>query len=190
MSDRKLIQQFVDSFAKLDDMLLLESNYPELVVDQTAEDWETWNTIPVWQPASISTPLEALDSLYNAIGGGPLPCLYEALVLSFRWLEVDLKVFQLFANPPGEGLEGLINSISQSQYSTESLLFPRYIPFARAGAGLHDPVCFDISQMSDQLDCPIVRIDHEALLCDSKIIERAWPWKSFRDAVIEVIFSS
>jgi|SRR4029077_15438076 len=94
-------------------------------------------------PTSTDTSAEARSrcKLY-AYARGPLyaklparfPPLYEQLLLSYRWAEVDLPSFTLLANSPGEGLSGLRQLVMK-----EKGLARRPLPIAcqgLAGAGV------------------------------------------------------
>ena len=50
MSDTKLLTQFVESFARLDEVLALEEVPAELLVKAESETWESWQEFPRWQP--------------------------------------------------------------------------------------------------------------------------------------------
>jgi len=52
-----------------------------------------------WRPRRERTDPAELQQLYRKLPAR-FPRLYEELVLSFRWADVDLEAFTLLANPP------------------------------------------------------------------------------------------
>jgi hypothetical protein len=44
-----------------------------------------------------------------------------------------------------------------------------YLPFARPADGSYDPVCFDCRKNIQSTEPPVVRIDHEEILCRERI---------------------
>ena len=193
MSDAKLLQQFVDSFSRLDDMLALDGAPAELIVKRDLDEWDRWqdesgcrDELECWQPLRIETDAEALETLYARISGR-FPVLCEQLVLSFRWLEVDLGVIRLLPNLPGADLTGLTEAIYADPILADTLIPAGLVPFARAPHN-YDPMCFDLNAMSALGDCPIIQFEHESILCDLKLGEHWQRWASFRDLISDVIF--
>jgi hypothetical protein len=68
-------------------------------------DPDDWNIVR-WRPTPIDTPRDALSVLRDRVSAD-LPHLYEHLILSYRWLEVELQFFRLLANPPAADLKPL-----------------------------------------------------------------------------------
>lgn len=64
------------------------------------------------------------------------PPLYEELILPFRWADVDLQVFTLLANQPGNGLELLFRKISGDKGLWETLIANGYIPFGKGATAI------------------------------------------------------
>lgn len=185
MSDTKLLTQFVESFARLDEMLALEEVPDELLVKPQTETWESWREFSRWQPFLVETDPAELESLYQKIGG-TFPPLYEQLLLSYRWLEVDLKLLRLFANPPGDKFDGLSETIFADRGLAEVLIPAGYVPFGRSSVN-YDPMCFDLNNRLSAGDCPVVQFEHEAILCERQIGEQWQRWASFRDLMNEVV---
>ncbi|MCH9656548.1 MAG: hypothetical protein K0U86_14700 [Planctomycetes bacterium] len=189
MSDKKLLQQFVDSFQRLDDdMVALDGTPLELIVKREVDEWDSWRgDLDLWEPKRIDTNPDRLEPLYSRIAGR-FPVMYEQLVLSFRWLEVDLQMIRLFANPPGVNLSGLTEAIFNDPIIADVLIPAGFVPFAYAPSGNYDALCFDLNAMTSQRDCPIIQFEHESILCDLKTGERWQRWESFRDLMTEIIF--
>ncbi|HAW32274.1 MAG TPA: hypothetical protein DCY03_29895 [Planctomycetaceae bacterium] len=185
MSDTKPLTQFVESFARMEDMFAPEGVPDELLVKAESETWESWQEFPRWQPLPVETDPADLDPLYQRIGG-TFPPLYEQLLLSFRWLEVDLKLLRLFANPPGDNFAGLSEAIFADRALAEVLIPAGYVPFGRSSVN-YDPICFDLNARLRTGDCPVIQFKHEAILCELRIGEQWQRWASFRDLMSEVV---
>jgi len=56
-----------------------------------------------WRPIKVPPQVTALDPVYAKLPSR-FPPLYEQLVLSYRWADVDLQRFTLLANPTGDEL--------------------------------------------------------------------------------------
>ena len=123
--------------------------------------------LPVPPPTAVTTPKTALEALYESIPGR-LPRLFERLLLMYRWPPAELGPFRLFSNPPSPGLEGFARQPLRDRHLAETLLPARYVQFGRGPYGDYDPVCFDLRRGTGR-DCPIVRIDHEEILCNGRI---------------------
>jgi hypothetical protein len=127
-----------------------------------------------WKPMNAENDPSALEPLY------------EQLVLSHRWADVDLQTFTLLANPPSEGLSGLLQRIMKDKGLWETLISNGYLQFGKGPDMDCDPVCFDISSRKNR-DYRIVKIDHEDILCNSRIKVVAEIAPSFRALVLQTI---
>jgi hypothetical protein len=115
----------------------------------------------------VQTDLTALDPVYAKLPAR-FPPLYERLVLSYRWADVDLQRFTLPANPPGDELSGLPQKIMKAKGLWETLIPNGYRQFGKGSDMDYDPVCFDISSRKSR-DYRIVKIDHGEILCNYRI---------------------
>ena len=183
MTDAQLLGEFVRAFEKLDDLVSSQAIPPELDNGMDDSQWAR----PKWKPAAIATDPAALGDVYERLPGR-FPPLYEQLVLSYRWLEVELGgVVSLVANPPGPSLVTLLSKITKDPILA-NVLFPLgLIQFGRAPGGNYDPICFDTRRRHADGDTPIVRIEHEAILCDDRLGESRELAPSFRSLVESII---
>lgn len=138
-----------------------------------------------WRPRREQTDVSELQPLYAKLPAR-FPPLYEQLVLSYRWADVDLQDYTLLANPQGEGLKNLLRCVNGDGHLTPELLKSGYIQFGRAAGGHYDPVCFDI-RLRKNRDYRIVRIDHEEILCNYRIKVVSELAPSFRALVLQTI---
>src|SRR3954453_7688457 len=98
MLEDATLARFIESFEKFDDMRAPHPVPPEMDGGTDAE-----YGFQRWKPIALKTDVNALNDVYARIPG-PLPELYERLVLNYRWLEVNLDDrLRLLGNPPGRG---------------------------------------------------------------------------------------
>jgi hypothetical protein len=162
-----VINKFVGSFEKLNDMVADEHIYP-ITWELAVGDRDQYGN-KRWRPAQFTAAKADLEPIYSQLPG-QFPRLYEELVLSYRWAEVDLEIFTLLANPPGSGLTGLLHEISKDPVLWISLREAGYVQFGKGPDLDYDPVCFDIkSGMGKGTDYRIVKIDHEEILCHGRV---------------------
>jgi len=185
MSDREhLLEQFIATFAKLDDMSTAEDLDPiawQLTAGEPDEyGWKNW------QPMKVSAAPSLLGKLYARLPA-PFPPLFESLVLSYRWAEVDLQSCRLLANPPGPDLNGLLHEISKDSGLWDALLPAGYIQFGRGPDLDYDPVCFDIKSRNRDGDYKIVKIDHEEILCNYRVKVVGELAPNFAELMLETI---
>src|SRR3954468_1005774 len=102
MTDDILLEKFLASFGKLDELTAWET---DPIRQQLALGKPNQFGFREWRPIRANTPESFLDPLYEKLPAR-FPELYERLVLSYRWAEVDLKIYRLLANPPGPDLSG------------------------------------------------------------------------------------
>lgn len=179
-NDQRLLDELVSCFGCWDDLTVgydLEQVTGELAVGPEDE-----YGFRHWQPLRVATPPAALDALY-AVLPFRLPELYEHLILSYRGATVDLGQYDLLANPPGADLIRLYGAVSFDPALWGALLPAGYISFGRGPGGNYDPVCFDLRKGLTNGDCRVVRIDHEWILCDDRVVVVEALAPTFRELV-------
>ena len=131
-----------------------------------------------------------LDGLYSVLPA-KFPPLYEMLVLSYRWPRSSIgaqdKYFSLLANRPGPGLVGLEDEVLNDECLAQDCFDNGYIQVGFAPFDRYDPVCFAVQSGLSPEQFPLVILDHEQILCWSKIkiIKKVAP--SFRELVLQAI---
>lgn len=167
MNDQDLLlEQFVSCFEKLDEMTASKELDPiawEFVVGKTDELGRKH-----WRPINLSSDRSCLDTLYTQLPSR-FPPLFERLVLSYRWADVDLQSHTLLANPRGPNLSRLFSRISKDPGLWAALIPAGYIRFGQGPDLDYDPVCFDIRSRRKNGDCRVVKIDHEEILCNNRV---------------------
>ena len=106
-----LIERFVASFEKLDEMAEFPEIYP--LVRQLAVGSPDLYGRQRWKPMETRTDPSQLEPLLAKLPAR-FPPLFEQLVLSYRWAEVDLQLYRLLPNPPGPDLNGLLKETSKA----------------------------------------------------------------------------
>jgi hypothetical protein len=182
--DDDLLRRFVEAFPAFDGMRLgldleLEGDITDIVA--ASFDERGWTE---WRPARVDLPADALRELYRFVPG-PMPPLYERLILSYRWTEVDVGQLRLLGSLPPE-LQGLQGAILRDLGLFEQLSPAGYVQFGRGPDMDYDPVCFDLGRRDSDGDCRIAKFDHEEILCNRRLTEVAEIAPSFR-ALVEAI---
>jgi hypothetical protein len=181
--DDELIARFVGTFCKLDDWQPFTHEEPPPDELSAGVDPNDWRRI-LWRPARVRVGAGELKGFRYRLQTKPPP-LYEQLITSWRWLEVNLDRLRLFANPPGPGLSRLADRIFQDPVFESHLIANGLIPFAFEGN--YDPVCFDTNHPDADGDCPIIAFEHEAMLSFDRIGSSWTRWGSFRQLMMEMI---
>ena len=182
--DLQLIDRFVESWAKLDDLWTFPDLDPVAVKLSCAETPASGGF--AWCPRRCRTDRSALSALYAWLPA-PLPPLYEQLILGYRWAEVDLRRVRLLANPPGPDLSRLGDEIRKDKGLAAPLLSNGFVQFGRSSGPNYDPVCFDTRKKRPDGECRIVRLDHEAILQFSHTQEVEEVAPTFRSLVRGII---
>ena len=184
MNDEELLETYVATFPKFDEMLADEFSPPaaiQLAVGSVDQDDER-----LWKPIRVDTPESHLQEVYAELPG-KFPRLFERLLLSYRWAEVDLDIYRLVANPPGHDLNGFFQQMTSDPYLWDALLPAGFLQFGKGPDLDYDPVCFDIKTRKQGGDCRIVKIDHEEILCNNRVKVVAELAPSFYQLVVQTI---
>jgi hypothetical protein len=179
-----LLKDFVASFPKFDDMLAMDST-DEAEWQLAVGDSDQYGC-KRWRPLKTDTDPKFLEPIYSKLPAR-FPSLYERFVLSYRWAEVDLGSYRLRANSPGPDLSGLWLEISEDEFLFQTLIRSGYIPFGKGPDVDYDPVCFDLTVRNKNREFPIVKIDHEEILCRSRIKVVSELAKTFEALVVQTI---
>jgi hypothetical protein len=132
---------------------------PQMQVGEIdADGWVEWRVLP-------STLSETEVAAIEAEFGVQFPPLFRAYLRArfhlfdqVKSLRYDQQVF-MTDTPAGEPLKPLRELLS----SWRPLTHAGYIPFAEWGDGW-GPMCFDAARRDTDGDCPVVWMDHEALV--------------------------
>ncbi len=186
MDDAELLAQYVATFSVFDELAELD------VAEELRTGVDAQNICYTWRPIAFKTDIASLKALYSDLGlsgkgDSRFPPLYETLIMSYRWADVDLDSHFLLGNEPAKDLSPLRDRIRRDKGLFTMLSPNGYIQFGRPGGGNYDPVCFDIRRRQRNGECRIVRIDHEDIFCRFRIRETAELAPNFRSLVQKTI---
>lgn len=132
------------------------------------------------------TDAASLELIYAAI---PIrfPSLLEKLLLSYRWYGADTNLCRVFPNPPGEDLTGFLSHMRSDKIMFEFCLQNGFVLFGLGPDMRHHAVCFDARKSAHGRKYPVVKLDHEQILCNSRIKIMEQLAKNFDELVTLVV---
>lgn len=98
-----------------------------------------------------------------------LPVSFRSLVARYVFLTFDAGGISFFANTGVVSMAELSAAIFKDRIIAEASLRAGYIQFGRPEGGSYDPICFNAARSSSNREFPIVRLDHEEILCNDRI---------------------
>lgn len=179
-----LLSRYVASFEKLGEM----SGFPGIdpFTRELATTEPTESGMVAWRPRREEPQPALLEPLYARLPAR-FPPLFERLLLTFRWAEVDLQTYRLMANPPGSDLDGFFQGISKDRGLWEALIPAGYMRLAKGPDMDYDPICFDLNSRKKNGEMRVVKIDHEEILCNCRVKVVAESAPAFEDLVLQTI---
>ena len=171
------------------DLAILE-NFVRCFVEDGCSDWSEEDSGEKLVVAQV-TDKSTLEAVYSRLPAR-FPSLYEQLVLTYRWHRAEVECdgvgqFRMLGNPPGTDLSGLLDEIFIDKALHPTCLENGYIQFGRGSGGNYDPLCFDVSSSKHRGRIRIVQLDHEEILCNSRIKIVATLADSFEELVQNVL---
>jgi len=133
------------------------------------------------KPLVESPWIEELESKL----GCRFPVSFRSLVRRYRFLRFGLGPIELYANTGSDEEDELRLVVMRDPILSRITREGGYVHFARASTGSYDPVCFDTRAAGSVREYPVVRLDHEAMLCYERlrVIEEIAP--SFLQIALE-----
>ncbi len=99
------------------------------------------------------------------------PPSFRSLITRYAFLPFEAGPLWFFANTGQDVYYELRTSIFKDEFLSGHLLKGGYLQFGRPQEETqYDPACFDMTKRDKSGEAPIVQIDHEGILCDSKVI--------------------
>ena len=98
-----------------------------------------------------------------------LPASFRSLVTRYCFEPFDAGSLYFFGNRGTDSHNELSVAIFNDQFIAGATLQAGYIQFARPLGGSYDPVCFDARRPVSNREFPIVRLDHEKILCRERV---------------------
>ncbi len=110
-----------------------------------------------------------------------LPASLQSLLSRYAFESFDIGAISLFAwNKSPEKNEYFLAAREMKDTLSELLLPSGYFQIGRPDTGIWDAVCIDFNDRAQNRESRIVLIDHEEILCNSRIRISAKLWPSFR----------
>jgi SMI1 / KNR4 family (SUKH-1) len=99
-----------------------------------------------------------------------LPSSFRLFVTRYSFECFDLGGVTFFGNTgrTNNGDDLVVASLGD-KYLSETLLPAGYIQIGQPETGDYDPICFDTNKPAQNREFPIVRINHEEVLCNYRI---------------------
>jgi hypothetical protein len=125
----------------------------------------------VAQAGNIFQPIEGAPWLRELEGKLPkrLPASFNSLITRYAFPSFEVGKLSFFANMGTDDVDEMRVAIFKDRLIAEATLSSGYVQFARPASGSYDPVCFDATQAVSNREFPIVRLDHEEILCRDRI---------------------
>ncbi|HEV7281706.1 MAG TPA: hypothetical protein VGN57_16000 [Pirellulaceae bacterium] len=185
--DDDLLRRFMERASKLEGLRISLANADpdDLLPGLKAGQDDSPSANALWKPWQAPEDFRPLDPAYAAF---PLrfPPLYERWATRYRWLEFHVPELATFYENASEvPLESVLRRIASLKEFSRRLLVRGMLPFGAREKGPIDPLCFDTRQRRRDSDCPVVRVNHEAvILQDDHRAWQTWPVaESFREFV-------
>jgi hypothetical protein len=102
----------------------------------------------------------------------PWPMSFHALVSRYQFPSFicdPLEFYSVGLTDASDDSDELRIAVLRDRHMVSVLWGQGYLPFARPEDSSYDPVCFDYRNLSQTGEPAVVRIDHEEVLCRSRI---------------------
>ena len=120
----------------------------------------------------------------------PFPPAFRSLVRRYVYPDFTVGPLWILANTGEPLYHEMSEFIVRDKHLNKVLHQHGYQQFARPDGGSYDPICFDTRRKLKGGEYPIVRVEHEAVLCHSRI-GKVWEIApSFLAFVVEVVEKS
>jgi len=97
------------------------------------------------------------------------PASFRSLLTRYTFPPFDAGGLRFFSNTGAESHEELGVAIFSDRIIAGASLGAGYVQFARPESGSYDPICFEERRAASNREFPIVRLDHEEILCRHRI---------------------
>jgi hypothetical protein len=103
----ELLSVYIQSFSELNDLCEFPEIHPFVAALATGESDPSG--MVRWKPRRLETQASSLQPIYAKLPAR-FPPLFERLLLTYRWAEVDLQGNRLLRNPLGHDLAGFFSA--------------------------------------------------------------------------------
>ena len=119
----------------------------------------------IFRRIDIAPWIESLEKLLPK----RFPVSYGSLITRYSFSAFDAGGIHFFANTGDQSLDELSVAIFQDPHIAQMTHANGFILFARPEGGSYDPICFDTRRSANNREYPIVRLNHEDILCRNEI---------------------
>ena len=116
-----------------------------------------------------------------------LPASFRSLVTRYTFPEFVIGGISFYENKGADSPDELSGAIFKDRIMAGVMLKCGYLQFARPESGSYDPICFAARRQAKNREFPIVRLDHEAILCRGQIRVVSTPAESFYRLVADFV---
>ncbi len=117
------------------------------------------------------------------------PASFRSLLTRYAFQSFGASGLSFFSNTGTAAEKELSVAIFKDKVIAETTLKSGYIQFARPESGSYDPVCFDVRHARSNREFPLVRLDHEEILCRDRILVSETLCDSFYRFVADFVVS-
>ncbi len=100
---------------------------------------------------------------------GTLPPSFKSLVTRYLFPALDLGPVMLFANTGEHVHFELVDRVFGDPGIHQPAMRAGFVQFGLPDEANYDPVCFDLNRRSNDRECPIIQLDHEAALTRGRV---------------------
>lgn len=98
-----------------------------------------------------------------------LPPSFSSLIRRYRFPAFDCGGVTLFGNVDGRQHDDLVAKVFRDETLASVTQRNGFVQVGQPSTQSYDPICFDLRARTKSGEAPLVRLDHEAILIDSKI---------------------
>jgi hypothetical protein len=109
-----------------------------------------------------------IDNIENALPKR-FPVSYSSLITRYAFSAFDAGSINFFANTGEPSHDELTVAIFNDPNIAQVTHTGGFIQFGRPEDGSYDPICFDARRSASNREYPIVRLNHENILCRNQV---------------------
>jgi len=118
-----------------------------------------------FRPIEIAPWIDTVDTALPR----RFPASFHSLVTRYAFSAFEAGGLHFFANTGDDSPDELRVAIFNDESIASVTLAADYIQFARPEGGSYDPICFDARRSRHHREYPIVRLNHENVLCRDEV---------------------
>jgi hypothetical protein len=160
MDPNILIDSFVETINSTSRESLLQEDVPAFLREGDPDEYGYFN----WKVCKTDCR-KWIDPFEQKVAKR-LPSSYRSFISRYAFPAFQLGPIFFFGNTGDDFKWELSKRIFKDEFMSSRLLQSWYLQIGNPHKFNYDPICFDTKK---GMECPIVQIDHEELLCNSRI---------------------